>query len=389
MYEIDVCYKIIFEAMLEKPALKSIAEKINEYTGAKIIFVSGSGKILAYSHTFEQDSSESVKWSHVTFSEYEKFRQREAAGAYQIAVKPVEIPGRPDGYVVVLFSEEEFRQFFEELGSVIGNAVKHYFAEAEKELLVVQPMREALLAWSLFHGKTEGIRKTEEIWTGQYIEVLILKKDLQGKLVSQIKAIWNSYCICEETDRVLILFFGLRAKNTEEIYRKFTEKGIRCSISEPFGKLDRCAVKYKLLNRMAMVSGLENDPVMKREKEWSVQGLYTYTTPLFKEAGLSDYRLSRLLQEDRENNTDLYYTLKVYLLNENSVTMAADSLHIHRNTLVYRLKQIRECIEADINDNETARELLAFMMMYDVSRQGQKRQKESIYETGAGFTRDI
>ena len=375
MYEIDVCYKIIFEAMLEKPALKSIAEKINEYTGAKIIFVSGSGKILAYSHTFEQDSSESVKWSHVTFSEYEKFRQREAAGAYQIAVKPVEIPGRPDGYVVILFSEEEFRQFFEELGSVIGKAVKHYFAEAEKELLVVQPMREALLAWSLFHGKTEGIRKTEEIWTGQYIEVLILKKDLQGKLVSQIKAIWDSYCICEETDRVLILFYGLRVKNTEEIYRKFTEKGIRCSISEPFGKLDRCAVKYKLLNRMAMVSGLENDPVMKREKEWSVQGLYTYTTSLFKEAGLSDYRLLRLLQEDRENNTELYYTLKVYLMNENNVTMAADSLHIHRNTLVYRLKQIRECIEADINDNETARELLAFMMMYDISRQDEKRQK--------------
>ena len=375
MYEIDVCYKIIFEAMLEKPALKNIAEKINEYTGVKIIFVSGSGKILAYSHACEQDNSESVKWSHVTFSEYEKFRQREAAGAYQIAVKPVEIPGRPDGYVVVLFFEKEFRQFFEELGSVIGKAVKHYFAEAEKELLVVQPMREALLAWSLFHGKTEGIRKTEEIWTGQYIEVLILKKDLQGKLVSQIKAIWDSYCVCEETDRVLILFFGLRAKNTEEIYRKFTEKGIRCSISEPFGKLDRCAVKYKLLNRMAMVSGLENDPVMKREKEWSVQGLYTYTTPLFKEAGLSDYRLLRLLQEDRENNTELYYTLKVYLLNENNVTMAADSLHIHRNTLVYRLKQIRECIEADINDNETARELLAFMMMYDISRQDEKRQK--------------
>ena len=32
MYEIEVCYKIIFEAMLEKPVLKSIAEKINEYT---------------------------------------------------------------------------------------------------------------------------------------------------------------------------------------------------------------------------------------------------------------------------------------------------------------------------------------------------------------------
>ena len=64
-------------------------------------------------------------------------------------------------------------------------------------------------------------------------------------------------------------------------------------------------------------------------------GTYTYTTPLFKEAGLSDYRLLRLLQEDRENNTDLYYTLKVYLLNENNVTMAADSFiftEIHWST---------------------------------------------------------
>ena len=110
MYEIDVCYKIIFEAMLEKPELKSIAEKINKYTGAKIIFVSGSGKILAYSYACEQDNSESVKWNHVTFSEYEKFRRGEAAGAYQIALKPVEIPGRADGYVVILYSEEEFRQ---------------------------------------------------------------------------------------------------------------------------------------------------------------------------------------------------------------------------------------------------------------------------------------
>ena len=103
MYEIDVCYKIIFEAMLEKPELKSIAEKINKYTGAKIIFVSGSGKILAYSYACEQDNSESVKWNHVTFSEYEKFRRGEVAGAYQIALKPVEIPGRPDRYVVILY----------------------------------------------------------------------------------------------------------------------------------------------------------------------------------------------------------------------------------------------------------------------------------------------
>ena len=63
------------------------------------------------------------------------------------------------------------------------------------------------------------------------------------------------------------------------------------------------------------------------------------------------------------------------MVNEKSVGGGGGRGHMGRNTLVYRLKQIRECIEADINDNETARELLAFMMMYDVSRQDQKRQK--------------
>ena len=220
MYEIEVCYKIIFEAMLEKPVLKSIAEKINEYTGAKVIFVSGTGKILAYSHTCEQDGSESIRWKHVTFSDYKKFCQEADTKEHQLVLQPVETMGRLAGYVVILYSEEESRRFFEELGSVIGQAVRHQFEDVVKETMVLQPMREAILAWSLFHGKADGIQQTEKIWTGQYIEVLMLKKDIQEKNVLWIKEIWDRYCICEETDRIQILFYGLRAKNTEEIYQK-------------------------------------------------------------------------------------------------------------------------------------------------------------------------
>ena len=68
-------------------------------------------------------------------------------------------------------------------------------------------------------------------------------------------------------------------------------------------------------------------------------------------------------------------TINKFFENSLNVSETSRQLYIHRNTLVYRLKQIRECIEADINDNETARELLAFMMMYDISRQDEKRQK--------------
>ena len=36
MYEIDVCYKIIFEAMLEENALEKIADRISKYTAAEV-----------------------------------------------------------------------------------------------------------------------------------------------------------------------------------------------------------------------------------------------------------------------------------------------------------------------------------------------------------------
>ncbi len=100
-----------------------------------------------------------------------------------------------------------------------------------------------------------------------------------------------------------------------------------------------------------------------------MRGMYTYTTSLIEKAGLRDYSVERLLLEDERNHTELYHTLKTYLLCENNVTAAAKRLHIHRNTLVYRLKQIKECIDVDMNDFEVSRELLAFIMMYDIAGQ--------------------
>ena len=226
-----------------------------------------------------------------------------------------------------------------------------------------------MIAWDLLYGDAKEISKTEEKTSPQYMELFILKEDVQEKEVMWIESIPELYCVYEDETRILALFSNLNSKTAADIYKKVKEKKIPCSISEPFSELKWCGSKYRLLQRMALVSGIENDPVMKREKEWSIQGLYTYTLPIFDAAGLSDYRIRRLLREDAENNTDLYYTLKVYLLNGNNVTLAAENLHIHRNTLVYRLKQIKECIEVDINDNEISRELLAYMMMYDISRQ--------------------
>lgn len=369
MYEIDVCYKLIFEAITEDSALSKIAEKINKYTNAKVIFVSGSGKILAYSHACEMDQTESIRQGHITITDFENFAGNQQSEKINVITEPVEVSKKFGGYVIILYKEKECQAFFKELVKVIAQAVKSDFEEELKGYMLNQTLRNSVIAWELLYGDVKEISKTEEKTSPQYMELFILKEDVQEKEVMWIESIPELYCVYEDETRILALFSNLNSKTAADIYKKVKEKKIPCSISEPFSELKWCGSKYRLLQRMALVSGIENDPVMKREKEWSIQGLYTYTLPLFDAAGLSDYRIRRLLREDAENNTDLYYTLKVYLLNGNNVTLAAENLHIHRNTLVYRLKQIKECIEVDINDNEISRELLAYMMMYDISRQ--------------------
>lgn len=139
-----------------------------------------------------------------------------------------------------------------------------------------------------------------------------------------------------------------------------------CCVSEVFGDLNVCRAKQDFLKHIMAIWRRENTG-MRREKDWYMEGLFAYTSPLIKDAGLNDYSISRLIEEDKKNNTEFYHTLKMYLLCENNITMAAEKLYIHRNTMVYRLKQIKSCLGLDFNDDNISRGLLAFIMMYDAA----------------------
>lgn len=73
--------------------------------------------------------------------------------------------------------------------------------------------------------------------------------------------------------------------------------------------------------------------------------------------------LDRLLAYDRENNGDLYHTLYCYLRANCNMAETARTLHLHRNSLLYRLNQIRDLSGISL-DNEDTREhlLLSYYM---------------------------
>ncbi|SMD25213.1 DNA-binding transcriptional regulator, PucR family [Lentzea albidocapillata] len=63
--------------------------------------------------------------------------------------------------------------------------------------------------------------------------------------------------------------------------------------------------------------------------------------------------LDRLNDHDRVHSTDYEETLSVYLNSFGDVSAAADRLHIHANSLRYRLKRLAEIAELDLEDPQT------------------------------------
>lgn len=73
--------------------------------------------------------------------------------------------------------------------------------------------------------------------------------------------------------------------------------------------------------------------------------------------------LGRIAAQDARMNTDNYEFLYHYLANERRASVVADTLHMHRNNVKYRIDRIEETFDIDTSNAETRRDL---MMAYAI-----------------------
>lgn len=368
MFEIENCYRIIFEAMLEESALRCIAEEIEQYTNAGIAFVTGRGKILACSRLWGVLFPVSSGRGYLTFEDYSIVYGKEKTEGRCCSVIPVYDGKMTIGYVVLIYGEKEEKGLFQELGTVLAENVKRYFEEEQKAYAFRQPLKEHMISRMIFEENVLRSAEETDYLEGKYIVVLFCKKDGKAEeLVLRLYNIWHCIQIYEEKDEVFVLLYQIKDQDIEAVCAGMEAEKQKCCVSEMFSSLSQCRGKKNILKRMARVKEAQETAALRREKDWMMRGMYTYTIPLIEQAGLSDYSIEQLILEDEKNHTELYQSLRSYLLCGNNVTAAAKRLHIHRNTLVYRLKQIKEIIDGDMNDYEVSRELLAYIMMKDAS----------------------
>ena len=68
---------------------------------------------------------------------------------------------------------------------------------------------------------------------------------------------------------------------------------------------------------------------------------------------LIDARVLDLAQRDEESGSDLTRSLRAYLDHFGDVRAAATALHVHPNTLRYRIRRIQELTGMDLDDPAT------------------------------------
>ena len=74
--------------------------------------------------------------------------------------------------------------------------------------------------------------------------------------------------------------------------------------------------------------------------------------------------LQILLQYDRKNTTELYKTLCSFMDNEKNYLETAKALHVHRNTLKYRLGRIAELTGISLDNEQELKYLRLSFWLY-------------------------
>ncbi|MEE0858341.1 MAG: PucR family transcriptional regulator ligand-binding domain-containing protein [Acutalibacteraceae bacterium] len=110
------------------------------------------------------------------------------------------------------------------------------------------------------------------------------------------------------------------------------------------------AVKVALMNKKSIC-------------HYSEIGVYKLLLSVQDNEVLNDLVIERLgsLEEfDNKNGTDYVQTLKCYLMNNSSVQEVAKQTFVHRNTINYKIKKIKEILHCELDYDDKLNLMLAF-----------------------------
>lgn len=133
-----------------------------------------------------------------------------------------------------------------------------------------------------------------------------------------------------------------------------SEQQLFVGLSHGFEDLNRVS-DYFRQGQMALETPTP-EPVNSYEQVFFLALLQEFQRRSEKDFSWENYlhpSLEILLSYDKNNQSQLYRTLEVYLESEASVQKTAKRLYLHRNTVSYRLHRITKLCQVDLGNSQT------------------------------------
>ena len=118
----------------------------------------------------------------------------------------------------------------------------------------------------------------------------------------------------------------------------------------------------------AVTTGSKLDPsaVFYDYEDYYAEHIIHYAERFLPENLLLSPQLRMLCEHDRDKGSSFIVTLRAYLANINNLNQVADKLHIHRNTLFYRLRKIEDLTGWDLDDGRCLNNIGLYLRTMDL-----------------------
>lgn len=161
------------------------------------------------------------------------------------------------------------------------------------------------------------------------VELFVLA-DAQGDMSAHEIAARIAELVREQIQSPFFAGIGKLAQRPQEIKRSFVQAREIVGIMQQMNRLN-CIETYENLGAYSVLLGVK-----------SVSELEGFSTEI----------LGPLIKYDGEKNGDLLHTLATYLLEKGSHEEIARKLHVHVNTLKYRIQKIQDILGVSLDEPE-------------------------------------
>lgn len=388
----------IISILLNKKSLDDFVNCMSRFMGNPTYFIDSSFKVLAIDENPDLPES-SVTWKHLLERRYmpintilslfnnSSWNQADNVSLMQIPefYLPfincrIYVNGHLQGYFFVVAIRGTISQgdvdFVEQLYQLIGKI----FIERVPDPTLQTNFYEYFFR-DVLSGKLTDPRLIEEQiqaidnWKADDFYCIFRTTITKRDSVFQ-NAFYRRFSHIENGKPVLfhdILYVIYRIKNTAhydsiiwQIKNLFYKSSIKVSSSEIFRHFSAC-FKYIEQADCALRIGIKQNPnkLFYEYKDYIFDHFLENCLVEKKSHLFLHHAIAILKDYDRDNNTDLVYTLYEYVKNERVLSKTASILNIHRNSLLYRLERIKSLTHLDLDDAEVRLHLLlSYRLLY-------------------------